>query len=764
MADTFEIVGKSFPRHESIAKVTGQAKYTDDFQIPGMVHGRILRSPYAHARVLQIDKSEAEKMPGVLGLLLPQDVANRPFNCSGNPPSPMLIKDEKVLTDHPLYAGDRITAVAALTEEACAKALDRIIVKYEPLPTVFGVEEALREGAPLIHPELFGSNIFKKLETSQGDVERGFAESDFIFEDEFTTPAVQHVAMEPVSCICHYTEDERLTVWSTSQTPFHERRVLAELLDLPENKVRIIKPIMGGGFGGRQQIHNQHVGAFLSRLIRRPVKIINTREEEMYASVVRHGSICRLKFGVRKDGRLVAFHAKVYLNAGPYCTHSPIVLGAQSRKFQYRIPHYRYEGYGVYTNGSIGGAMRGYGNPQLTFAREVMMDRIAKTLGIDPLQLRVMNHLEAGETIPCHTFPLRSCAITECVEIGERIRNEIERQEASPHQADRLETWAEAWGVAFACHTSGPSNNTGMSSSLILLNDDGTVNLLVGSADIGQGCETTLSQIAAQELGIDLKDITVTSGDTSLTPYDTGTFASSQIYVAGNAVRQAAQDIKEKLCMALAAHYNTDLEMVRHEKKHFMIETVDDKKISLSFKESVAKVMFGGKGMILTGFSSFRAEESPLPFSICWAKIAVNKKTRTFSVLHLIQVVDVGTAINPEVVKGQIEGGISMGLGYALMEQIEMDPRAQKPSSSDLLHYKVPTTLDMPEVHVGIAKWSYEPTGPFGAKSVGELPAVAVAPAIVNAIATATGEKINSLPLSKAFMPQGRAQFKKESQ
>jgi CO/xanthine dehydrogenase Mo-binding subunit len=405
--------------------------------------------------------------------------------------------------------------------------------------------------------------------------------------------------------------------------------------------------------------------------------------------------------------------------------------------------------------------MRGYGNPQLTFAREVMMDRIAKKLGIDPIQFRVINHLGTGETIPCHTFPLRSCAITECVEMGERIRNEIERQEASLHGEAKV---SEAWGVAFACHTSGPSNNEGMSSSLVLVNDDGTVNLLVGSADIGQGCETTLSQIAAQELGIDLKDITVTSGDTFFTPYDTGTFASSQIYVAGNAVRRAAQDVKEKLCVALAACYNTDLEMVRHEHDHFMIETGEDKRISLSFHEGVAKVMFGAKGRVLTGFSSFKAEESPLPFSVCWAKVAVDKRTRTFSVLHIIQVVDVGTAVNPEVVKGQVEGGISMGLGYALMEQIEMDQRAQKPSSSDLLHYKVPTALDMPEIHVAMARMSYEPTGPFGAKSVGELPVVAVAPAIVNALSIATGEKINFLPLSKVFTPQGRPHIKKESQ
>lgn len=750
--ESFRVIGKSYPRHESIAKVTGQARYTDDFELPGMVYGSILRSPHAHARVLRIDKSEAEKVQGVLAILLPGDVPKHLFNCAGNPPSPILIKDERILTDQPLYVGDRIAAVAALTPEACQEVLDKLGVEIEPLPAVFEIEDALRKEAPLLHPEIAQTNIFKRMEARKGEVEKGFGESEHIFEDEYRTPDVQHVALEPVNCICHYTPDGSLTVWSNTQTPFQDRRLLSELLDLPENRVRIIKPAMGGGFGARQQLHNQHVGALLSKRVRRPVKIVNTREEEMLATTVRHGSLCHLKVGVDKEGYLKAFHAKVYLNAGAYCTHSPIVLAAQTRKFQYRIPHYLYEGYGVYTNAPVAGAMRGYGNPQLTFARERMMDEIAKELGFDPIQFRMMNHLEVGETIPAHTFPLRSCAIRECVDGGEEIRKRIEEKESDP---ERKEEKTEAWGVAFACHTSGPSNNDGMSSCLILVNDDGSVNLSTGSADIGQGCETTFSQIVAEELGVDLGAVTVTAADTLHVPYDTGTFASGQIYVGGNAVRQAAQEIKERVKVALADHYSTDSEQVCYEKGQFKVIPKEGSVVSLFFREAVARISFGRKGTTLIGRSSFKAVESPLPFAVCWAKVALDQATKTVEVRHIIEAVDVGTAINPEIVKGQVEGGIGMGLGFATMEQIEFDRRAEKPSSSDLLHYKIPTTLDMPQIHVYIAEGSEEPTGPFGAKSVGELPAVPVAAAIANAVSKATGEPVNALPLMMDFVFKG---------
>ncbi len=611
---------------------------------------------------MSIDKGEAEKVKGVLGILLPEDVPQRRFNCSGNPPSPLLIKDESLLTDHPLFAGDRIAAVVAETEEAALEALGKLKVGYEILPPVFKIKEALSEAAPNIHPDLGNDNIAKRMTVSQGDIEEGFRNSAYVFDEEFHTPVVQHVVLEPAGCICHFTAEGKLTVWSTSQTPFQERRILSELLDLAQSDIRIIKPIMGGGFGGRQQLHNQHVGALLSKLIRRPVKIVNTREEELYASVVRHESIIKLKVGVAQDGLIQAFHARVFLNTGPYATHGPVVLAAAARKLQYRVPHYLYEGYCVYTNGPVAGAMRGYGNPQITFAREVLFNRIARKLNMDPVRFRLLNHVEVGDHFPAADRPLHSCAIEDCVSGAEKIKTDIENKakDTSPQPGSTDRT--EAWGVAFGCHTSGPSSKEGMSSCVLLVNDDGTVQLMTGSADIGQGSETSLSQVAAEKLGIDLSDITIHAADTLTTPYDTGTFASSQMYVSGNAVYQAAQNLLDNLIRALCRKYNLESDQITHQNGKFVVITESGIK-TMTFKESVGEVAFGTRGTVLIGNSSFKAQDSPPPFAVCWAKVAFDRRTNTVVVKHLIEAVDVGTAVNPEIVIGQVQGGLSMALG-----------------------------------------------------------------------------------------------------
>ncbi|NMA17280.1 MAG: molybdopterin-dependent oxidoreductase [Clostridiaceae bacterium] len=750
--EEYKVVGKSCSRRDALSLVMGCAKFTDDLNLPGMVYGKILRSPHAHARVASIDKTEAEKVDGVLGILLPEDVPDVLFNCGSSPPYPAYVKDERILTAKPLYAGDRIAAVAALTPKACEEALAKMAVRYEVLPAVFDVRDAMKEDAPLIHPELFKSNVFKKTEMKQGDVERGFQESDYIFEDEFHIPSVQHVAMEPVSCICDYSREGKLTVWANSQVLFHDRRILAEILNMRENDVRIIKPFMGGGFGQRQQLHNQPVGALLSKLVGRPVKIINTREEEMYASCVRMSCICRLKFGVSQDGRILAYHVKVYGNSGAYCTHTPIVLGSMSKKYQYHAPHYHFEAFSVYTNAPVAGAMRGYGNPQLTLCREIMMDKMARKLGIDPIKFRLMNHVEVGENFPGVPFTVRSCAIRECVKRGEEIRQEIDHKEVFlPKDSNTV----ESWGVAFGCHASGTTDNEGMSSSAVLVHDDGTMTLLTGTSDMGQGSETAFSQILAEEMGVELKDISVTAADTSCTPYEQGSFASSQAYVGGNAVYNAAVDAKDKICSVLAKYYGIEPEKISHKKGVFTVKAPEGD-IFLSLKECMAKIAFGKEGTAIIGSACYKADRSPAPFHVCWAKVAVDNTSGVITLRHFIQVADVGTAINPDIVKGQLHGGTAQGIGLALMEQIEIDKTANKPSTSDLLHYKVPTSLDMPEIHVDIVKNSYEPTGPFGAKSVGELSTVAVAPAIVNAVSNATGENSNfPTPLAKVFLLGG---------
>jgi len=742
------VVGKGYPRHESMEKVTGSACYTDDLVIPNLAYGAILRSPYPHARISSIDKSEAEKTTGVLGVLLPEDVPSRLYNSSGNPPSPLAVSDERILTDHPLHVGDRIAAVAAVSPEACREGLSKISLVYKQLSPIFEIDKAIDENALCLHPEISDSNIFKKIKAEEGDVEAGFKASELVMEDCFTTPAVSHVCLETVGCICDYTQAGRLTIWSNSQTLFHERRILSEILGLPESKIRIIKPAMGGGFGSRQQLHNQPVGALLSKLVNRPVKILNNREEEMVGTCVRHESKCRIKTGVSKDGLLQAFQAEVHHNTGAYGTHGPIVLAAQSKKLPYRISHYQYEGNCVYTNAPVAGAMRGYGNPQISFAREVLFDRIARRLKMDPLEFRLKNHIHPGDRVPGSPLELKSCAIRECIEAGEKIRKEIDDRKTSDITNPDSDI-VESWGVALGMHTSGPSNNTGMSSAAILVNDDGSANLLTGSADMGQGSETALSQIAAEVLGIELNDVTVTSADTLYTPFEMGTFASSQAYVAGNAVYAAAEDVVENVKTALMKYYEIGPEATVWKDGLFKIATSEEK-ISLSFKEAIAKITFIENGTIIIGRSSFMAEHSPPPFAVCWAKVAFDKLTRSIQIQHIIQVVDVGKPLNPDIITGQIEGGIMMGLGYALMEQVAIDKRASKPSTNDLLAYRIPSSMDMPEIHTHIAT-SFEPTGPFGAKSVGEMTTVPVAPAIVNAVAAASGDDISSLPLTKYY-------------
>lgn len=746
-----KIIGGSFSRMESVLKVTGQALYTDDITLPNMIYGMVLHSPHPHARVVDIDTIEALKVSGVLRIISPKDVPQLRFNCSGNPPSPLLFEDELILTREPLYVGDRIAAVAAETREACIEAIRKIRVRYEILTPLLDLNSALMEKAKPIHPEISSTNIIKKIEASQGSIERGFKESFLVMEDIFETPAIQNISMEPNGCICDYAVDGTLTIISTSQTPFQERRILARLMGMKESDVRIVKPTMGGGFGERQQLHYQPIGCLLSRELGRPVKMIHTREEQMYASSKRHSAKIHLKIGVSQEGNIQAFHAQAYYDTGAYTTHGPTVVAAASRKTNYCIPHFLFEGYCVYTNNTPSGAVRGYGNPQMTYARELLLDRIARELKVDPIEFKRRNHVKIGDCLPGSTEPLLSCAMEECLREGEAIRKSIDAQD----QKEVSQPWERsAWGVAFCCHTSGPSSKEGMSSGSVAINHDGTVILSTGSADIGQGSETILAQIVAETLGARLDDIRIVAGDTMTTPYDTGTFASSQTYVGGNAVLGAAKEAREKILYKLAKKYDIEAQWVTFTCGHYKVSCPEKPFKSLTLKEVMQQISFGEHGSVILGTASYKAHAAPPPFAICWAKTQFNERSRTVRVTHVIESVDVGNPINPGLVEGQVQGGIGMGVGYACMERMEFDRKERRPISSDLLHYNVPLPLDMPEIHVHIAK-SYEPTGPYGAKSVGELATVPVGAAIGIAIENATGEKLSKIPFTHSYCPQG---------
>ena len=738
----FDSINKEVPRLESWKKASGQAVYTDDIRLPNMAYAALVRSPYSRAKVLSIDVSEAEKVPGYLGCLLPEEVPQAYFNCSGNPPSPLLMKDETVLTLEPRVLGDRIACVAAETEEAAREAADRVKVEYQELPAYLEVKQAMDEKADPLQPHISSDNIIERRLVSQGDRAAGEAESDIILEDHFVTPPMQHVTIELTSCVCDFSDGKHLTVYSTSQTVFQERRIMAEILGLKETDVRFSKPMVGGGFGARQQLHAQHVAALMSKKLGRPVNLSYTREEDLY-SVVRHGSDVDLRIGVSKDGRLKLFDTTFRLNAGPFTTHTPTVVAAASRKLQYNVPNYFFEGLSVYTDHITGGAFRGYGNTQLTFGREILMDRLADKLGMDPVDFRLMNHVQVGECFPCASIPVSSNGIEECARRCRAIQAEIDAREPLVDNEDIR----QAWGISFSCHGSGPSNKDGLSGAVVMLNDDATVQLLVGSADIGQGSETMESQIAAECLGIPLSRVQITAADTLTTPYNTGTFGSSQTFICGNSVVKACEDLKEKVLKQLEAIY-PDSQVEEKDHRYYIHGSEE---LELSFEEAAAKIMFDLKGGVMIGAGTYKAAACPNPFAVCFVKAEYHKKLNAIRLLDIIQVVDVGTPINRMTVAGQIEGGIAQGVGYALYERMEINPRSKRTMSSDLLHYRIPQMADMPRTHVDMVD-SYDPYGPHGAKSVGELTTVPVAPAIVNAVRHASGQELNSLPLCDKFI------------
>ena len=738
----FAVVNHETPRLESIDKATGLGKYTDDLSMPNMAYAALVRSPHSHAKVLGIDTSEAEKIPGYLGCALPEESPQEYFNCSGNPPSPLLMADEKVLTDEPLVLGDRVAIVAAETEAAARAAAEAVKVEYEIIAPMLDVKSALAPNAPALQPHIAPNNIVQRREVSQGDIAEGEAKSDIIVEDHFVTPPMQHTMIELTCCICDFSDGKHLTIYSCSQTVFQERRILAEIFGIKEVDVHIIKPLVGAGFGARQQLHAQHAAALISRKVGRPIKLLYSREEEFY-SVVRHASDVDLRIGVDKNGKMQFFDTTFRLIAGPYTTHTPTVVAAAARKLQYNVPNYSFVGLSVFTNHVTGGAFRGYGNTQLTFGREILMDRLAQRLNMDPVEFRLMNHVQVGQCFPCASIPVSSNGIEECARRCRQLQKEIDEKEPLVDN-DEIR---QAWGIAFSCHGSGPSSKEGLSGAVIMLNADATVHLLVGSADIGQGSETMECQIAAECLGIPLSNVQITAADTRLTPYNTGTFGSSQTFICGNAVKLACDDLKQKMIEQLRLIY-PDCKV--EEKEHiYYISGCEESK--MNFEEAARKILFDPKGGVPIGVGSYKAAACPNPFAVCFVKAEYHKKLNALRLLDIIQVVDVGTPINRLTVAGQLEGGIAQGVGYALYERMEINPRSRRTLSTDFLHYRIPQMGDMPRTYVDMVS-SHDPYGPCGAKSVGELATVPVAPAIVNAARRASGMEISSLPLCDKFV------------
>jgi putative selenate reductase molybdopterin-binding subunit len=757
----FRVVGKSVPRVDGLQLVTGRPAFTDDFRLPGMLYAKILWSPLAHARIKRIDKSKAEALPGVRAVLTYEDVPRVAYTRAGQDypePSPYdyFILDKKVR-----YVGDRVAAVAADSLEIAEEALKLIEVEYEPLPAVFSPEEALKEGAPVIHdePEARGiydpkRNICAHIDVQLGDVEKGFKEADLVLENEYRTSRVQHAQLEPHVTITYLDEQDRLVVRTSNQVPFHTRRQLAQVLGLPVGRIRVIKPRIGGGFGGKQEMVLEDICAALTLATRRPVRLELTREEDFRSARTRHPMVIRMKSGVKRDGTLVANEMEALVDAGAYGSHSPTVPSNTGNKNlpRYRCPNIRYAFTSVYTNLPISGAMRGYGTPQGAFALESQIDELAHALGMDPLEFRLKNIVRAGDIdrLSPLVYEIKSEAANDWVIQGNGLEQCILRGAELIRWKERrreLEEWNKKnprlkKGLGMACLSQG-SGVAGIdkAAATLKLNEDGSFNLFVGAADIGTGADTVLAQIAAETLGVDVEDIIVHSGDTDLCPFDSGAYASSTTYVSGGAVKKAAEMVKAQLLEVAGRMLGEDPNSLRLEEK----KIISDSGRELSLAEVALQAFYREKFQV-EATASHCSPASPPPFAAQFAEIEVETTTGKIKVTRFLSVVDCGTAINPKLAEGQVEGAVAMGLGFALTEELEFDSegRLLNPSYRD---YHILRADEMPELETVLIE-GYEPRGPFGAKAIGEVAINGPAPAVANALFHATGVRIRSLPIT----------------
>jgi carbon-monoxide dehydrogenase large subunit len=738
------VVGQPVARVDAVEKVTGAARYIADLRLPGMLYGRVLRSPYPHAKIVSVDVTAAKNLPGVLGV-----VTGLELDYLGGE----AVKDMPFLArDKVRYVGEPVAAVVAVSEEVAEQALRLIRVEYEELPAVFDPVEAAQEGAPLLHENLESyqrigvvkpiarSNIISYSEEKQGDVERGFAESDYVFEDTFRIHTVQHGAIEPHGAIAQWSPDGTVTVWTCNDGPHRLRKDLADAMRIPLTKIRVIVPYLGGGFGSKGGLKAEPLAIALAQKVPgRPVRVVLTREEVFTATLVRHAAVITVKTGVKADGTLVAREVVGYWDTGAYAEKGPTVVkqAMASAAGPYRIPHIRLVGYCVYTNKVIAGAYRGYGTPQVTWAYESQMDMIARRLGMDPLEFRLKNILREGDRMPTGQ-PAHSVGVEECLR---RVAAELRWGEKSP----------PGRGKGIACTGKNTKTPSG-SAAYVVLNQDGTVNVLTSTVEIGQGARTILAQIAAEELGVPVEAVSVSLPDTDATPFDASTTSSRSTFHMGNAVRAAARDIKEQLASLGALVLCCRPEDLEVGGGKVVLRGAVQR--SLSYQE-VLRQCYGAGGSVLgRGFYYPPAEEGSGMWSapsVFWmygaqgAEVEVNPETGQVRVLKLVAAHDVGKAINPVTCSGQIEGGVVHGLGVTLLEEVVMDQG--RILNANFHDYKMPTAMDVPEV-VPIIVEAQHRDGPYGAKGVGEPVVTPTAPAIANAVEDAVGVRIKELPLT----------------
>jgi len=776
--DKLSYVGQRIPRKDGPEKVTGRAKYTGDIHLSGMLVGRILRSPHPHARILNIDTTRAEQLNGVKAVITARHSAGIKHGFVETPRYP---PDQYPLAlDRVRFVGEEVAAVAATDPYIAEEALSLIQVAYEPLPAVFDPEAAMRPGAPEIHathPKVKEPfvNIAGKTETGWGDVEAAFAQADYVREDRFESHLRTHGYLEPQVTVASYEPGGKLNVWTSSMGPFLKRAKLARTLGLPFSAVRVQKAWVGGAFGGKIDLFShEFCAALLSIKTGRPVKVEASREEIFAA--YRHGQplIVELKTGVKKDGTLMAQQLRIINNCGAYRGSGVVVifLSWGFTMVPYRLPNLKYEGYAVYTNNPVRAPQRGHGAPQLRFAVESQMDIIAEELGIDPVEIRLKNARVSGEQLP-NGDNVHNCGLIECIQKAAE-HTQFKQKYGVKRKRDLADDHIRRGiGMGVSAYFGGSLIYPNSSSVTVKMNDDGTATLLTGALDLGQGAETVLCQIVAEELKITVEEIRVIAADTDTTPVDIGSWISGNTYVTGNATRVAATEVRKKLLDIAAEKMEIGIaDLVMANKA---VHAVGSPERKLSYRELIALSVQKHRGDPVRGEGHWRTmRDEPFHPSLAttkgrWsenyavdaqvAEVEVDTQTGIARLVRAVTAHDCGFPINPLLVEGQVDGQVSMALGHAFMEEVLMENgRTLNPN---WLEYRMPTIHEIAvSEHIDVITEQYNADAPYRTKEVGEGLVSAILAAIANAIYDAVGVRLHSTPFSPEKILRGIGKIK----
>ncbi|MBI2955025.1 MAG: molybdopterin-dependent oxidoreductase [Chloroflexi bacterium] len=764
----YSVLGKPTPRVDGFPKVTGAARYAGDLELPGMLYGAIVRSPHAHARVLNVDTSRAERMPGVKAVVTGADFVG--FKYGMTPET----RDESPLAfDKVRFVGDEVAAVCAIDEDLALEAAAQIEVEYEPLPAVFDPFEAMKPGAPQLHDDKPG-NVSGQLIWDFGDLEKAWADSYIVREDTFFSQSVLHGFLEPHACVALWENPDSITIWPSKQSPYYLYRNLATAFRLPLSKVRLIQPSIGGGFGGKSEgFALDFAAVLLSKRSGKPVKIVYDQEHVLTTGRRRHPMALTLKMGATREGKILGIYQKIVADGGAYTAtgRMTLYLCGTLLSLPYVLPAFRHEAYRIYTNKPCSVAQRGHGLPQVRYAVDCQLDLIAKELGIDPVEIRMRNAIEVPH-VTVNQIHVKSCGVKECIEKAAASIDWTEaRARAAQTHGQRV-----VRGVGIACNTSmSGARIAGHSacSAIIKVHEDGTVSLMSGSTDSGQGAETVLAQITAEVLGIPVSAVIVYKPDSAMTPVDPGTWGSRVTSTAGNAVLIAAKDVRSQLAKKAAELLEAREEDMEFRDQKVFVKGSPDRQ--MKFRDLCRLAYIHGRGAVVIGNGHW-AQDIAMPnwdngvgdvggaysFGAQAAEVEIDTETGKVHVTKMVVAHDLGFAINPLIIEGQHEGSIAGGLGHALLEEMVVDDNGQTLNPS-FLDYRMATALDMPEQIASYSVETDDPSGPFGAKESGEGTQISTVPAIVNAIYDAIGVMMTELPITPEKISQAIARKERGS-